>query len=115
MATCRVFLAVLSPCASSISPSHHCRRTPAWTARSANGAALAGVALVNRNVPRNSREVPMEYRSSASLLGLPLVHIATGAVVDGRYRRGVATAWFAVGDIAIGMLFACGGVALGGV
>jgi len=57
----------------------------------------------------------MEYRSSASLLGLPLVHIATGVVVDGRYRRGVATAWFAVGDIAIGMLFACGGVALGGV
>src|SRR5262247_2837532 len=57
----------------------------------------------------------VEYRSSASLLGLPLVHIATGAVVDGRYRRGVATAWFAVGDIAIGVFFACGGVALGGI
>jgi hypothetical protein len=43
------------------------------------------------------------------------VHVATGAVVAGRYRRGVATAWFAVGDIAVGVLFACGGVALGGL
>jgi hypothetical protein len=57
----------------------------------------------------------VEYRSSASFLGLPLVHVAMGASIDGRYRRGVATAWFAVGDIAIGMLFACGGVAVGGV
>jgi zinc protease len=57
----------------------------------------------------------VEYRSSASFLGLPLVHIATGALIHGRYRRGVATAWFAVGDIAIGVLFACGGVALGGI
>jgi hypothetical protein len=57
----------------------------------------------------------MEYRSSIGLLGLPLVHIATGSVVDGRYRRGVATAWFAVGDIAVGVLFAIGGLALGGL
>ena len=57
----------------------------------------------------------MEYRSSASFLGLPLVHVATGQSIDGRYRRGVATAWFAVGDIAIGVFFACGGVAVGGI
>ena len=57
----------------------------------------------------------MEYRSSATFLGLPLVHVATGGLVDGRYKRGVATAWFAVGDIAIGVLIACGGVALGGI
>ena len=57
----------------------------------------------------------MEYRSSTRFLGLPLVHIATGTVTDGRYRRGVATAWFAIGDIAIGVLFACGGVAFGGI
>jgi hypothetical protein len=57
----------------------------------------------------------VEYRSSIGLLGLPLVHVATGAVVDGRYRRGVATAWFAIGDIAVGVLFACGGVAFGGL
>src|SRR5262245_23554105 len=57
----------------------------------------------------------MEYRSSASFLGLPLLQVATGALKDGRYQRGVATAWFAVGDVAIGVLFACGGVALGGI
>jgi zinc protease len=57
----------------------------------------------------------MEYRSSASFLGLPLVHVATGTLVEGRYRRGVATAWFAVGDIAIGVFVAFGGVALGGI
>ena len=57
----------------------------------------------------------MEYRSSASFLGLPLVHIATGQSIDGRYRRGVATAWLAIGDVAIGVFFACGGVALGGI
>jgi len=57
----------------------------------------------------------VEYRSSASFLGLPLVHIATAAVVDGRYRRGVATGWFAIGDMAIGVLFACGGVAVGSI
>ena len=57
----------------------------------------------------------MEYRSKASILGLPLVHIATGAVVDGRYRRGIAMGWLAAGDVAFGVLFACGGVAIGGI
>jgi hypothetical protein len=57
----------------------------------------------------------MEYRSKATVLGLPLVHIATGAVVDGRYRRGIAKGWFAVGDLAFGVLFACGGIAVGGI
>ncbi len=57
----------------------------------------------------------MEYRSSVGFLGLPLVHVSTGAIVDGRYRRGVATAWLAVGDIAVGVVCACGGVALGGL
>lgn len=57
----------------------------------------------------------MEYRSSMSFLGLPLLHVATSSVVDGRYRRGVATAWVAVGDMAFGVLFAFGGVAVGGL
>jgi hypothetical protein len=57
----------------------------------------------------------MKYQSSATLLGVPLVHIATGEVVDGRYRRGVATGWFAIGDIAFGILIACGGVTVGGI
>jgi hypothetical protein len=57
----------------------------------------------------------MEYRSSTELFGLPLVHVVTGGIVDGRYRRGVATAWLAVGDLAFGALFACGGVAVGSI
>ena len=57
----------------------------------------------------------MEYRSRLRFLGLPLVHVATGGVADGAYRRGVATGWVAVGDIAIGIFFSCGGVAVGGV
>jgi hypothetical protein len=57
----------------------------------------------------------MEYRSSATLLGLPLVHVAVGGMVDGRYRRGIATGWIAIGDVAIGALFAIGGVAIGGI
>lgn len=56
----------------------------------------------------------MQYRSKACLLGLPLVHVATAEVVEGRYRRGVAIGWFAVGDVAVGVLFSCGGVAVGG-
>jgi hypothetical protein len=70
---------------------------------------------VTTNVRRHSEEAIMEYRSSIGLLGLPLVHVSTGAIVDGRYRRGVATAWLAVGDIAVGVVCACGGVALGGL
>lgn len=57
----------------------------------------------------------MEYRSNIVLLGLPLMHISTGAVVDGRYRRGIATGWVAVGDVAVGVVFAFGGAALGGI
>ncbi|HTO45131.1 MAG TPA: hypothetical protein VML56_13725 [Burkholderiales bacterium] len=57
----------------------------------------------------------MEYRSKATLLGLPLVHVAVGATVDGRYQRGIAKGWVAVGDIAFGVLFASGGIAIGGI
>jgi len=55
----------------------------------------------------------MEYRSNARLLGLPLVHVAIGG--SGPSRRGVATGWIAIGDVAIGVLFAFGGVAFGSV
>jgi hypothetical protein len=57
----------------------------------------------------------MEYRSRAAFLGLPLVHIAMSSLVDGRFRRGVATGWIAIGDVAFGIVFACGGLAVGGV
>jgi hypothetical protein len=58
----------------------------------------------------------MEYRSNTRLLGLPLVHVAIGrGDATGRYRRGVATGWLAIGDIAVGVVLACGGVSLGGI
>ena len=57
----------------------------------------------------------MEYRSGVSFLGLPIVHIAMGSFVNGRYRRGVATGWIAIGDIAFGVFFALGGIAFGGI
>jgi hypothetical protein len=57
----------------------------------------------------------MDYQSSARLLGLPLVHIATGKLVDGGYRRGIAKGWVAIGDIAVGVLFGAGGLATGAV
>ena len=54
----------------------------------------------------------MNYRSKLSFFGLPLVHAATGAMVDGKYRRGKALGWIAVGDMACGFI-ALGGLAVG--
>jgi len=55
----------------------------------------------------------MHYRSSISLLGLPLVEVAFGG--GGASPRRGARAWIAIGDVAFGILFAGGGVAVGGV
>jgi hypothetical protein len=54
-----------------------------------------------------------EYRSEASLFGLPLLHIATGIdATTGRKR--VAKGIIAIGDVAVGVL-AVGGGAFGGI
>ena len=45
----------------------------------------------------------MEYRSKASLLGLPLVHVATGAIRNGRPVRGIARGWISVGEVSLGV------------
>ncbi|MBL9080058.1 MAG: serine/threonine protein kinase [Planctomycetes bacterium] len=60
-----------------------------------------------------------EYRSAATLLGLPLLHVISGARAPGQQKR-VAKGWIAVGDHAYGVLmatgsFACGGLAFGGM
>ncbi len=54
-----------------------------------------------------------EYVSSARLFGLPLVHIAFGPQRGG--PRGIAKGIIAIGDMAFGVVFALGGVAVGGV
>lgn len=56
----------------------------------------------------------LHYRSAATLLGLPLVHVALGPNRKGGGPRGVAKGFIAVGDVAFGVI-ALGGVAVGGV
>jgi hypothetical protein len=57
----------------------------------------------------------MAYKSETTLLGLPLVHITLGGKSDGRWKRGIAKGWIAIGDIAFGVLLSIGGIAFGGV
>src|SRR5688572_27674874 len=63
----------------------------------------AEVAAAGRQVapqPVSKQRSPgLDYRSRATLLGLPLLHIARGSLVDGRLRPGVALP-AAVGAIA---------------
>ena len=54
-----------------------------------------------------------EYRSRWTFLGLPLVHLRTGASPG--EKVGAAVGWIAVGERAYGILFAAGGVAVGGI
>jgi RNA polymerase sigma factor (sigma-70 family) len=52
-----------------------------------------------------------EYRSSASLFGLPLVHVRLGDRFD--VLRGPVKAWIAIGSShAVGVIFASGGIAV---
>ena len=51
-----------------------------------------------------------EYRSEASLFGLPLVHIRFGGTWAN--MQDVVKAWIAIGDSAIGVIFAFGGMAI---
>jgi RNA polymerase sigma factor (sigma-70 family) len=53
-----------------------------------------------------------EYRSRATLLGLPLVHIR---YTPPHEDSGPALGWIAVGDRAVGVLFALGAMSAGGV
>ena len=54
-----------------------------------------------------------EYKSAASLFGLPIVHVNMGGMADGRPRPGVARGWIAIGGIAHGVVAGVGGVATG--
>jgi len=60
----------------------------------------------------------LEYRSSSTLLGLPLVHVIRGPRRPGEPLR-VAKGWIASGDVAVGFVaagpVAFGAVALGGL
>jgi RNA polymerase sigma factor (sigma-70 family) len=76
--------------------------------------ALARYSMWMRGFGKNaaSRDVLLpvwEYRSRFEFLGLPLVHIRLGRSTP---NWAPVKAWFAVGDCAIGGLFAFGGVAI---
>ncbi len=51
----------------------------------------------------------MRYTSALRLFGVPLVDIRVGGRAGG---RGTARGWIAIGDIAVGYLFAFGGLAI---
>lgn len=51
-----------------------------------------------------------EYRTRATFLGLPLIHMRIGG--DMRANRTPARGWIAIGDMAVGGLFAFGGIAV---
>lgn len=57
----------------------------------------------------------MRYTSSFALLGLPLVDVRVGAPLQPGASRSVARGWFAVGDLAVGVVVSLGGAAFGGV
>lgn len=52
-----------------------------------------------------------EYKSSWSILGLPLLHVRSGRQI-GKVTR-PAVGWIAIGDIAYGAFFSAGGYAVG--
>ncbi len=60
-------------------------------------------------------EFIMNYKTKYEVYGLPLIHITFGKLVDGRYRRGVAKGWIAIGDISFGVILSVGAVAFGGI
>ncbi|HEY3863655.1 MAG TPA: RNA polymerase sigma factor [Verrucomicrobiae bacterium] len=70
-----------------------------WRANRASAARTA-------NQPKTAAAPAWEYRSRASFLGLPLVHIRVGG------SNKAVRAWFAAGGCAVGGLFAFGGLAI---
>ena len=74
-----------------------------------------GHPLVPQGVPRPAGGYPYywggyEYKSKATIFGMPLVHIAQGFTPEGRFR--VAKGFIAIGNVAVGVI-AVGGVAIG--
>lgn len=82
------------------------RHTRRMNREGTGGASFGGSFTNSLAVVRN-----FEYRSSVMLLGWPLIHIRFAG--DGRWIP--VKAWIACGNIAHGILFAYGGVAVGAV
>jgi RNA polymerase sigma factor (sigma-70 family) len=76
------------------------------------GRALHADELARAGVPACADPRFHEYRSAATLLGLPLVHMRLGVPPPG---AGPARGWIAIGDVACGVLFAMGNITVGGI
>lgn len=81
-----------------------------WTRRKLH--ELKAASPVQAGATANPKTVsPFEYRSQASLLGLPLIHVRLGATWAS--QRAPVKAWIAIADdAAIGVIFAFGGMAI---
>jgi RNA polymerase sigma factor (sigma-70 family) len=77
----------------------------------------ASPAEVAAKFPRWMRrwQYPAIYESPLRLFGLPLVSIRFNGVVGDARERKPAIGWIAIGDIACGILFANGALAVGGI
>jgi hypothetical protein len=74
------------------------------------------IAASNSSIPNASHVAAppaREYTSRFRPLGLPLIHVNLGLDENGRQRH--ARGWIAIGNIAWGVLFAAGNVAVGGI
>jgi len=75
---------------------------------------VENIAGIVANLPANLRRAfGFEYRSKATVFGLPLVHISSGTDPATGKRR-IARGIIAIGDVAKGVV-ALGGVAMGGI
>jgi RNA polymerase sigma factor (sigma-70 family) len=84
--------------------------------------AIVGLSIWSLRVRRDLKEAAaatrsslaarpaLEYRSGFHLLGLPFIHMRIGGGIAA--QRGPVKAWIAIGDCAIGGLFAFGGLAV---
>jgi len=54
-----------------------------------------------------------EYKSRRTFLGLPLIHVCRGAIINGTLKKSIARGWIAFGDVAYSPLLAIGAVAVG--
>jgi RNA polymerase sigma factor (sigma-70 family) len=59
---------------------------------------------------QGTKSTALEWRSKTAFLGLPLAHLRYGG--SSSERRRPVKAWIAIGDVAFGGLFACGGIAV---
>src|SRR4051812_7551833 len=78
----------------------------AWTFR----ARRTLTAEISDEIAKRPARPGWEYRSTAELLGWPLVHIRIGGGLAA--QRKPVKAWIAAGDTAIGGIFAFGGMAI---